>query len=332
MSQMIEKEVFHSLRDIDIFIPIRGIIVVLGLTFPKDFYYYYLCRRFGGGMESIMQIMNYARKMEDYTNYLREEEYSPVTIRQYRHDILSFFTFLGSDELTREVALSYKKKLIEEYKPVSVNVKLSALNSFFSFIKRTDLKMKFLKIQESAYCSVEKELSKKEYQRLVAAARKKGNRKLALLLQTICGTGIRVSEVKYITIEAVYRGEAQIRLKGKMRTILLPKILQKELKNYIREGKIATGPVFITRTGQPLDRSNIWKMMKSLCREAGVDEKKVFPHNLRHLFARCFYSLDKDIARLADVLGHSSINTTRIYIITSGAEHRRQLDLLGLVS
>ena len=194
------------------------------------------------------------------------------------------------------------------------------------------MKLKFLKIQESVYCSAEKELSKKEYQRLVDTAKKQKNEKLVLLLQTICGTGIRVSEVKYITSEAVCQGEAVIRLKGKTHTILLPKKLQKALKNYIRREKILTGPVFITRTGRPLDRSNIWKMMKALCRDAGVDEKKVFPHNLRHLFARCFYALDKDIAKLADILGHSSINTTRIYIITSGVEHRRQLDALGLVS
>lgn len=211
-------------------------------------------------------------------------------------------------------------------------MKLSALNSFFEFVGRSDLRLKLLKIQQKAYCSAEKELSKAEYLRLVKTAEQEDNQKLALLLQTICGTGIRVSEVKYITAEAVNRGEASIRLKGKNRTILIPKKLQKRLKDYIRREKIKDGPVFITRTGKPLDRSNIWRMMKALCQEAGVDEKKVFPHNLRHLFARCFYSIDKDIAKLADILGHSSINTTRIYIITSGAEHRRQLDALELVS
>lgn len=174
-------------------------------------------------------------------------------------------------------------------------------------------------------------MSKAEYLRLVKATKEKKNEKLALLLQTICGTGIRVSEVAYITAEAVCRGEAVIRLKGKTRTILLPKKLQKALKEYMRREKITTGPVFVTRTGRPLDRSNIWKMMKALCRDAGVDKKKVFPHNLRHLFARCFYSVDKDIAKLADILGHSSINTTRIYIISSGTEHRRRLDALGLL-
>lgn len=279
-----------------------------------------------------MEITYYEVQIEDYLNYLRDEEHSPATIRQYRHDIRCFFSFLDDGELTKETALSYKEKLEQKYQPVSVNAKLSALNSFFSFIGREDLKLKFLKIQKSAYCSVEKELSRAEYQRLVKAAKKKKDEKLALLLQTICGTGIRVSEVKYITAKAVYRGEAVIRLKGKTRTILFPKKLQKRLKDYMRREKIIAGPVFITRTGQPLDRSNIWKMMKAICQDAGVDEKKVFPHNLRHLFARCFYAIDKDIAKLADILGHSSINTTRIYIITSGTEHRRRLDALELVS
>ncbi len=160
---------------------------------------------------------------------------------------------------------------------------------------------------------------------------KKKNKKLSLLLQTICGTGIRVSELKYITVEALNQGEAVIRLKGKTRAILIPRKLQKKLREYVRHEKIVSGAVFITRTGRPLDRSNIWKMMKALCKEAGIDGRKVFPHNLRHLFARCFYSVNKDIAKLADILGHSSINTTRSYIISSGTEHRRRLDALGLV-
>lgn len=279
-----------------------------------------------------METTNYEIQMKNYLNHLRDEEHSPATIRQYRHDILCFFSALGTGELTKEATLSYKEKLEQDYQPVSVNVKLSALNSFFEFVGRSDLRLKLLKIQQKAYCSAEKELSKAEYLRLVKTAEQEDNQKLALLLQTICGTGIRVSEVKYITAEAVNRGEASIRLKGKNRTILIPKKLQKRLKDYIRREKIKDGPVFITRTGKPLDRSNIWRMMKALCQEAGVDEKKVFPHNLRHLFARCFYSIDKDIAKLADILGHSSINTTRIYIITSGAEHRRQLDALELIS
>lgn len=278
-----------------------------------------------------MTMINYSMQLEKYIDYLQNEERSIATVCQYERDVLRFFSFLNLKELTKDVVLQYKQELMKAYQPVSVNVKLSALNSFFSFIGRDDLKLKLLKIQRSVYCSEEKELSKSEYFRLIQAAEKKKNKRLALLLQTICGTGIRVSEVKYITAAAVNCGEAVIQLKGKTRTILLPKKLQKKLKNYLRRERIVEGPVFITRTGRPLDRSNIWKMMKNLCRDAGVDAKKVFPHNLRHLFARCFYSIDKDIARLADILGHSSINTTRIYIITSGTEHRRHLDALRLV-
>ncbi len=279
----------------------------------------------------MMEETNCIMQLENYLDHLRYEEHSLATIKQYRRDIFHFFSYLDSKELTREAVLQYKKELEQVYRPVSVNAKISALNSFFTFIGRLDLKLKLLKIQVSAYCSVEKELSKEEYLRLVKAAKKTKNEKLALLLQTICGTGIRVSEVRYITVEAVYRKEAVIRLKGKTRTILLPKKLQQALKDYMHQEKITAGPIFVTRTGRPLDRSNIWKMMKALCQDAGVDEKKVFPHNLRHLFARCFYSVDKDIARLADILGHSSINTTRIYIISSGMEHRRRLDALNLV-
>jgi len=278
-----------------------------------------------------METTNYEMQLKRYLGNLRDLERSPATIRQYRRDILCFLSSLNAGELTREAALSYKEKLEREYQPVSVNAKLSALNSFFSFLGRGDLKLRFLKIQKNAYCPADKELSKEEYLRLVKTAKEKKNEKLALLLQTICGTGIRVSEVKYITAEAVACGEAVIRLKGKTRKILLPKKLEKSLKDYMKRKKITAGPVFVTRSGKPLDRSNIWKMMKNLCRDAGVDEKKVFPHNLRHLFARYFYSIDKDIAKLADILGHSSINTTRIYIISSGTEHRRCLDALGFV-
>ena len=279
-----------------------------------------------------MKITNLEIQIEDYRNHLRDEERSPSTIKQYQRDVISFLSFLDAEELSRERVLNYKHELEQTYHPASVNAKLAALNSFFSFIGRSDLKLKLLKVQKSIFCSAEKELSKEEYLRLIKAAQKRENEKLSLLLQTICGTGIRVSEVKYITVDAVCRGEAVIQLKGKTRTILLPKKLQRILKEYMRREKISAGPIFITRTGRPLDRSNIWKMMKALCRDAGVDEKKVFPHNLRHLFARCFYSIDKDIAKLADILGHSSINTTRIYIISSGEEHRRQLDTLDLIS
>ena len=269
--------------------------------------------------------------VKSYLHHLEQEERSKATRNQYRRDILCFLSWLGDREVTKEAAIAYKQELENKWQPVSVNTKLSALNSFFYYIGRNDLHLKLLKIQRKAYCPVEKELSKAEYLRLVKAAERKKSEKLALLIQTICGTGIRVSEVQYITAEAVRRGEGTIRLKGKTRTILIPKKLQKSLMHYLQKKRIAAGPVFVTRTGRPLDRSNIWKMMKTLCKDADVDEEKVFPHNLRHLFARCFYDMDKDIAKLADILGHSNINTTRIYIITSGREHLRHLDALGLV-
>ena len=278
-----------------------------------------------------MTANRYELQAERFFNDLRELERSEATCAQYRRDVLLFLSWLGPATLTKEAAMAYKQKLEQEYQPVSTNAKLSALNRFFAFLGRGDLRLKLLKIQRKAYCPAESELSRGEYLRLVQTAERRKNRKLALLLQTICGTGIRVSELRYITAESVSRGEAVVQLKGKTRTILLPRKLQKRLKEYLRQQKITTGPVFVTRTGQPLDRSNIWKMMKALCQEAGVDAQKVFPHNLRHLFVRCFYSIDRDIAKLADILGHSSINTTRIYIMTSGTEHRRQLDSLGLI-
>jgi len=278
-----------------------------------------------------MKSAEYKMLVESYVNHMENEERNAGTIRQYRRDILNFFAYLDAEKVCKEAVIQYKKELEKEYQPVSVNAKISALNSFFSFIGRSDLRLKFLKIQKKPYCSAEKELSKGEYIRLVKAAERGKNERLAMLMQTICGTGIRVSELKYITAEAVEQGEAVIRLKGKTRMILLPRKLQRALREYMRRERITAGPIFTTRTGRPLDRSNIWRMMKALCREAGVDEKKVFPHNLRHLFARCFYAIDRDIAKLADILGHSSINTTRVYIITSGAEHRRRLDTLGLV-
>lgn len=270
-------------------------------------------------------------QVKSYLHHLEQEERSKATRSQYRRDILCFLSWLGDRVVTKETAIAYKQELEKKCQPVSVNTKLSALNSFFFYIGRNDLHLKLLKIQRKAYCPVERELSKAEYLRLVKAAERAKNEKLALLIQTICGTGIRVSEVQYITAEAVRRGEGTIYLKGKTRTILIPKKLQKRLMRYLQKERVATGPVFVTRTGRPLDRSNIWKMMKNLCRDADVDEEKVFPHNLRHLFARCFYDVDKDISKLADILGHSNINTTRIYIITSGKEHRRHLDALGLV-
>lgn len=263
--------------------------------------------------------------------YLRREERCASTIAQYYRDILCFLTWAEGEELTKNTVIQYKEKLQAEYKATSVNAKLAALNGFFVFLDRNDLKVKQLKIQRSAYCSKDRELTKAEYLRLVEAAKRKENEKLSLLIQTICSTGIRVSELRFITAESVRCGEAAIQLKGKNRMILLPDILCRQLKKYMARQRITTGPVFVTRTGKPLDRSNICKQMKALCESAQVDRRKVFPHSLRHLFARCFYSIDRDIAKLADILGHSSINTTRIYIISTGTEHLRKMESLGLV-
>ena len=267
----------------------------------------------------------------EYIRYLEQEEKSKSTREQYERDLLRFFAYTKDLELTKELVIRYKESLQEAYRPNTVNVMLAALNGFFSFLGRSDLRVKPLKIQRTPYCSKEKELTKAEYLRLVEAAKRKGNEKLALILQTICGTGIRVSELRFITAEAVRTGEAAIHLKGKTRVILLSGKLRKVLSRYLKQQGIFSGPVFVTRNGRPLNRSNIWKLMKALCADAGVEPAKVFPHALRHLFARCFYAMDKDIAKLADILGHSRIDTTRVYIISSGTEHRRRMDALGLV-
>ena len=271
-------------------------------------------------------------KIKDYIRYLAYEEKSPSTIKQYLRDILSFFACLGNEPVTKERVIQYKNKLSEKYRPASVNAKIAALNSFFSYIELPQLRVKQLKIQRNAFSSQKKELRKAEYMRLVETAKHKGDEKLALMLQTICGTGIRVSELQFITAEAVNIGQAAICLKGKNRSVVISGKLRKFLREYMRKNRIAAGPVFVTRNGRPVDRSYIWKMMKSLCESAGVQKEKVFPHNLRHLFATCFYSIDKDMARLADILGHSNINTTRIYIASFGYEHRKRIDSLGLVT
>ena len=208
---------------------------------------------------------------------------------------------------------------------------MAALNSFFRFIGREDCRVRQVRVQYQTYCPEDRELSVQEYAALVRTARQQGRVRIALLLQTICATGIRVSELSAITVEAARKGVAVVRCKGKLRRVLLPSRLQSKLLRYARRRRIAYGPVFVTRTGQPLDRSNIWREMKSLCRGAGVESGKVFPHNLRHLFARSFYRLERDLAKLADLLGHSSINTTRIYVRTTSAEHRKYLEQMQLV-
>ena len=269
--------------------------------------------------------------INNFKQYLIEEEKATATIEKYIRDITAFFVWISSYELDKKSILCYKKYLTEHYAPASVNSVLSSLNSFFDFCDWHSLKVKMLKIQKQIFAEKNKELTKAEYARLLNAAKNKKNERLYYLMQTICASGIRVSEVSAVTIEAVKMRKATINCKGKMRIVILPKELCKMLLEYAKSQKIISGPIFITRTGKPLDRSAIWKMMKSLCESAGVSRNKVFPHNLRHLFARTYYSIQMDIVRLADILGHSSVNTTRIYTMESGEEHRKQIQKLGLL-
>lgn len=270
-------------------------------------------------------------QISEFKEYLVCEEKSNATIEKYLRDLNAFFDWIKGEEVTKETVLKYKEFIIERYAPASVNSIISSLNSFFIYNKLYNLKVKSLKIQRRLFTVKENELTKEEYKRLLTAAKKKNNQRLYYLMQTICSTGIRVSELKYITVEALKRGQATINSKGKMRIVIIPRELLEILSKYIKENEIVSGSVFITRSGKPIDRSNIWADMKKLCKNAQVSEKKVFPHNLRHLFARTYYSIEKDIVRLADILGHSSINTTRIYTIETGEIHRMQIQRLGLL-
>ena len=263
--------------------------------------------------------------------YLYEEERSDNTIEKYMRDIRFFREWLCGKGVDKSVVLAYKKELCERYLPASVNSILSSLNALFMYMNWYDLKVKTLKIQRRIFADKEKELTKAEYERLLTAAKNRKNERLYYLMQTIASTGLRVSEIKYVTCDAVKSGQAVINCKGKIRQIFLPKQLCKMLKEYIKKQGIKNGSVFVSRNGKPLDRSNIWKMLKDLCESANVSRSKVFPHNFRHLFARTFYSLQKDIVRLADILGHSSIETTRIYTMETGEIHRQQIQKLGLL-
>ena len=267
-----------------------------------------------------------------FKKYLQEEEKSENTIEKYLRDVRAFAAYLGGAAVTKETVIAYKNKLLSEnYAVRSINSMLASLNSLFSFLGWADCRVKSIKLQQQIYCSEEKELTKAEYIQLVHTAKQKGNERLNLILQTICGTGIRVSELQFITVEAVKNGEAIVSLKGKTRSVFIVKELQKKLLRYAAEQNIQSGFIFITRTGKPMSRTNIWREMKGLCKQAGVNPQKVFPHNLRHLFARVFYGIEKDIAKLADILGHSSINTTRIYIISTGNEHRKRMEQMRLI-
>ena len=272
-----------------------------------------------------------AAEIAEFKNHLTLEERSAATIEKYIRDVSAFAVYAQEAAITKETVIGYKKHLQERYAVRSVNAMLAGLNGFFVFHGWHDLKVKTLKLQQQVYCPEEKELTKQEYARLCWAAERRKNQRLSLILQTICGTGIRVSELRYITVEAAKRGEAVVNCKAKTRTVFLVKALRQKLLRYAAEQGIKSGMIFVTRTGKPIDRTNIWREMKSLCQEAGVNPEKVFPHNLRHLFARVFYGIEKDIAKLADILGHSSIDTTRIYIISTGTEHRRRMENMHLV-
>lgn len=266
-----------------------------------------------------------------YLLYLREQERSQATIRKYSHDLLAFRAFGQGQPLSKALVISWKEQLVQTHAPAAVNSMLAAVNGFLRFRGLGELCVKPLKIQRALFLEERRELKRGEYQRLVEAAGRKENQRLALVMQTICATGIRVSELRFITVEALQTGRAEIRNKGKWRVVFLPGKLRRVLQKYAKRQKKTAGAVFTTRTGKPLDRSNIWRDMKKLCQSAEVDPQKVFPHNLRHLFARTFYAAQKDLGRLADILGHSSINTTRIYTAESGAVHAAQIEQLELV-
>lgn len=269
--------------------------------------------------------------IENFRKYLIEEEKSIATIEKYVHDVNCFHSWTGDEVIDKTVVLTYKSALGEKYAATSVNSMLAALNKFLKFLGWNDCCVKQLKIQQKSYCSEDRELTKTEYMRLISTAENKGNQRLSLMIQTICATGIRVSELEYITVECLKKGEVYVSCKGKERVIFLIPALRKKLLAYVKAKTLVCGPIFITRGGKPVSRCNIWREMKSLCKEAGVPAAKVFPHNLRHLFARVFYAIEKDIAKLADILGHSSINTTRIYIMTTGIEHRRKMEMMKLI-
>ena len=269
--------------------------------------------------------------LKDFEKNMLEDEKSKATVEKYLRDLHCFVNFANERAIDKTLVLEYKAELAHNYALTSANSMLAALNTFLRFAGWLDCTVKQFKIQKKAFCSEEKELSKAEYLSLVRTAENKNNERLSLLIQTICGTGIRVSEVEYITVEAVQRGEAVVSCKGKTRRVFIISALRKKLLQYTKEHGIKSGMIFVTKNGKAMNRSNIWAEMKKLCKEAGVSPNKVFPHNLRHLFARTFYGIEKDIAKLADILGHSNINTTRIYIISTGAEHRRKMENMRLI-
>lgn len=269
--------------------------------------------------------------LEIYEETLRSEEKSDHTVEKYMRDVRCFQCFAGERQIDKNLTIEYKAHLEKAYAPASANSMIAALNSFLRFVGWQDCCVKQFKVQRKTYCSEETELSKSEYLSLVKTAEDKKNERLSLLIQTICGTGIRVSELTFITVEAVRRGEAIVTCKGKTRKVFIVSALCKKLLRYAKTHNIASGMIFVTKSGKAMNRSNIWREMKELCKQAGISPNKVFPHNLRHLFARTFYGIEKDIAKLADILGHSNVNTTRIYIVSTGSEHKHRMENMRLI-
>jgi len=272
------------------------------------------------------------QKIDNFIHYMKCTEYAPGTIEKYHRDITRFFEWTADGMVDENSAAAWKKHLLDSsYASATINSMIVALNSFFKYLGWDECRVKELRIQRRVFRGSEKELTKTEYLHLIATAEQLGKLRLALLMETICATGIRVSEVKYITVEALQRGYSEVALKGKIRTILIPNKLCRKLLKYAKKQKIASGEIFLTRSGRSLSRRQIWAEMKAICKYAGIAESKVFPHNLRHLFARVFYKSCRDVSKLADVLGHTSIETTRIYLISTGLEHSRQMERLGLI-
>ena len=270
--------------------------------------------------------------IDRFNAHLLDEERSKVTIEKYNRDIEKLRVFADGREINKELVIAYKQRLIESgYAERSINSMLAAINSLFQYLEWYDCRVKAIKLSPEIYRPDEKELTQKEYERLVDTAMEQDKEKLAAILQTICSTGIRISELQFITVDAVKRGEAKVRCKGKTRKVFIVSELKALLLDYIKNNHIKSGTIFLSKNGKPINRTTVWREMKALCKEANVNPSKVFPHNLRHLFARVFYKLEKDIAKLADILGHSSINTTRIYLVATGKEHRRKMERLRLI-
>ena len=269
--------------------------------------------------------------IDDFRKNLELQEKSTATVEKYIRDVKALLIYVQGKAVTKGTVIAYKNHLQQNYAVRSVNSMLASINSLFAFLNWFDLRVNSLKLQQQVFCSEERELTRVEYKRLCQAAKQKKNERLNLIIQTICATGIRVSELQYITVEAAKCGKATVNCKAKTRSVFIVKELKQKLLHYAATQGIKNGMIFLTKSGKPVNRTNIWREMKALCKDANVNPQKVFPHNLRHLFARTFYGIDRDIAKLADILGHSSINTTRIYIISTGTEHRRRMENMHLI-